>query len=83
MKRQYYNWLKCWLSLGLAVCILSRVHSFLFLLLSKLSVCAIFFLFPPLHTQALERQKEFFDSIRSERDDLREEIVKLKEELKV
>ncbi|VTJ77971.1 Hypothetical predicted protein [Marmota monax] len=31
---------------------------------------------------ALERQKEFFDSIRSERDDLREEIVKLKEELK-
>ncbi|XP_029414815.1 leucine-rich repeat flightless-interacting protein 1 isoform X40 [Nannospalax galili] len=32
--------------------------------------------------EALERQKEFFDSIRSERDDLREEIVKLKEELK-
>uniref|UniRef100_A0A8D2DTM2 LRR binding FLII interacting protein 1 n=1 Tax=Sciurus vulgaris TaxID=55149 RepID=A0A8D2DTM2_SCIVU len=31
---------------------------------------------------ALERQKEFFDSIRSERDDLREEIVKLREELK-
>ncbi|XP_013363495.1 PREDICTED: leucine-rich repeat flightless-interacting protein 1 isoform X17 [Chinchilla lanigera] len=31
---------------------------------------------------ALERQKEFFDSIRSERDDLREEIVKLKEESK-
>ncbi|XP_021089812.1 leucine-rich repeat flightless-interacting protein 1 isoform X15 [Mesocricetus auratus] len=31
---------------------------------------------------ALERQKEFFDSIRSERDDLREETVKLKEELK-
>ncbi|XP_012922393.1 leucine-rich repeat flightless-interacting protein 1 isoform X34 [Heterocephalus glaber] len=31
---------------------------------------------------ALERQKEFFDSIRSERDDLREEIVKLKEEFK-
>ncbi|XP_047400910.1 leucine-rich repeat flightless-interacting protein 1 isoform X34 [Sciurus carolinensis] len=31
---------------------------------------------------ALERQKEFFDSIRSERDDLREEVVKLKEELK-
>lgn len=35
------------------------------------------------HTQALERQKEFFDSIRSERDDLREEVVMLKEELKV
>ncbi|XP_031224259.1 leucine-rich repeat flightless-interacting protein 1 isoform X20 [Mastomys coucha] len=32
--------------------------------------------------EALERQKEFFDSIRSERDDLREETVKLKEELK-
>ncbi|XP_006893577.1 PREDICTED: leucine-rich repeat flightless-interacting protein 2 [Elephantulus edwardii] len=31
---------------------------------------------------ALERQKEFFDSIRSERDDLRDEVVLLKEELK-
>ncbi|XP_047629821.1 leucine-rich repeat flightless-interacting protein 1 isoform X3 [Phacochoerus africanus] len=31
---------------------------------------------------ALERQKEFFDSVRSERDDLREEVVVLKEELK-
>ncbi|XP_039716425.1 leucine-rich repeat flightless-interacting protein 1-like isoform X3 [Pteropus medius] len=31
---------------------------------------------------ALERQKEFFDSIRSERDDLREEVVALREELK-
>ncbi|XP_019484900.1 PREDICTED: leucine-rich repeat flightless-interacting protein 1 isoform X7 [Hipposideros armiger] len=31
---------------------------------------------------ALERQKEFFDSIRSERDDLREEVVMLKEEIK-
>nr|XP_051694168.1 leucine-rich repeat flightless-interacting protein 1 isoform X39 [Oryctolagus cuniculus] len=31
---------------------------------------------------ALERQKEFFDSIRSERDDLREEVVTLKEALK-
>ncbi|KAM6178451.1 leucine-rich repeat flightless-interacting protein 1 [Rhynchocyon petersi] len=31
---------------------------------------------------ALERQKEFFDSIRSERDDLRDEVVMLKEELK-
>ncbi|XP_054976676.1 leucine-rich repeat flightless-interacting protein 1 isoform X3 [Sorex araneus] len=31
---------------------------------------------------ALERQKEFFDSVRSERDDLREEVVKLKEGLK-
>lgn len=43
----------------------------------------IFSLFALLHTQALERQKEFFDSIRSERDDLREEVVMLKEELKV
>ncbi|KAF4022054.1 hypothetical protein G4228_013055 [Cervus hanglu yarkandensis] len=32
--------------------------------------------------EALERQKEFFDSVRSERDDLREEVVVLKEELK-
>ncbi|XP_045701741.1 leucine-rich repeat flightless-interacting protein 1 isoform X45 [Phyllostomus hastatus] len=31
---------------------------------------------------ALERQKEFFDSVRSERDDLREEVGVLKEELK-
>ncbi|XP_057600858.1 leucine-rich repeat flightless-interacting protein 1 isoform X24 [Hippopotamus amphibius kiboko] len=31
---------------------------------------------------ALERQREFFDSVRSERDDLREEVVVLKEELK-
>uniref|UniRef100_A0A286XXG7 LRR binding FLII interacting protein 1 n=1 Tax=Cavia porcellus TaxID=10141 RepID=A0A286XXG7_CAVPO len=31
---------------------------------------------------ALERQKEFFDSVRSERDDLREEVAKLKEECK-
>ncbi|XP_023577907.1 leucine-rich repeat flightless-interacting protein 1 isoform X7 [Octodon degus] len=31
---------------------------------------------------ALERQKEFFDSIRSERDDLREEVAKLKVEFK-
>ncbi|XP_042302703.1 leucine-rich repeat flightless-interacting protein 1 isoform X11 [Sceloporus undulatus] len=31
---------------------------------------------------ALERQKEFFDTIRSERDDLREEVIVLKEQLK-
>ncbi|XP_064142554.1 leucine-rich repeat flightless-interacting protein 1 isoform X24 [Loxodonta africana] len=31
---------------------------------------------------ALERQKEFFDSIRSERDDLRDEAAVLKQELK-
>ncbi|XP_063286056.1 leucine-rich repeat flightless-interacting protein 1 isoform X3 [Pelobates fuscus] len=31
---------------------------------------------------ALERQKEFFDPVRSERDDLREEVTRLKEELK-
>ncbi|XP_061463721.1 leucine-rich repeat flightless-interacting protein 1 isoform X6 [Rhineura floridana] len=31
---------------------------------------------------ALERQKEFFDSVRSERDDLREEVIVLKEQLK-
>ncbi|XP_006866842.1 PREDICTED: leucine-rich repeat flightless-interacting protein 2 isoform X1 [Chrysochloris asiatica] len=31
---------------------------------------------------ALERQKEFFDSIRSERDDLRDEVVVLKDKLK-
>ncbi|KAM9664821.1 leucine-rich repeat flightless-interacting protein 1 isoform 2-T2 [Trichechus inunguis] len=32
--------------------------------------------------EALERQKEFFDSIRSERDDLRDEVAMLKQELK-
>ncbi|XP_010711582.1 leucine-rich repeat flightless-interacting protein 1 isoform X8 [Meleagris gallopavo] len=31
---------------------------------------------------ALERQKDFFDSIRSERDDLRDEVIILKEQLK-
>ncbi|XP_071603131.1 leucine-rich repeat flightless-interacting protein 1 isoform X4 [Heliangelus exortis] len=31
---------------------------------------------------ALERQKDFFDSIKSERDDLRDEVVVLKEQLK-
>ncbi|XP_069081703.1 leucine-rich repeat flightless-interacting protein 1 isoform X23 [Pleurodeles waltl] len=31
---------------------------------------------------ALERQKDFFDSIRSERDELRDEVAVLKEELK-
>ncbi|NXH70117.1 LRRF2 protein, partial [Hydrobates tethys] len=31
---------------------------------------------------ALERQKDFFDSIRSERDDLRDEVVVLKKQLK-
>uniref|UniRef100_A0A8C5N0G8 LRR binding FLII interacting protein 1 n=1 Tax=Leptobrachium leishanense TaxID=445787 RepID=A0A8C5N0G8_9ANUR len=31
---------------------------------------------------ALERQKEFFDPVRSERDELREEVARLKEELK-
>ncbi|NXG46079.1 LRRF2 protein, partial [Psilopogon haemacephalus] len=31
---------------------------------------------------ALERQKDFFDSIRSERDDLRDEVIVLKEQLK-
>ncbi|NWW53167.1 LRRF2 protein, partial [Pedionomus torquatus] len=31
---------------------------------------------------ALERQKDFFDSIRSERDDLRNEVIVLKEQLK-
>ncbi|KAM4697976.1 leucine-rich repeat flightless-interacting protein 1 isoform 15-T16 [Rhinophrynus dorsalis] len=31
---------------------------------------------------ALERQKEFFDPVRSERDELREEVTRLREELK-
>lgn len=33
--------------------------------------------------QALERQKEYTDAIRTERDELREEVVKLKDILKV
>lgn len=46
------------------------------------------FLICPLHhlggsTQALERQKEYTDAIRIERDDLREEVVKLQDILKV
>lgn len=48
------------------------------------------FLFTIFHTlplggsaQALERQKEYTDAIRTERDELREEVVKLKDILKV
>lgn len=37
---------------------------------------------PPL-AQALERQKEYTDAVRLERDELREEVVKLKDVLKV
>lgn len=33
--------------------------------------------------QALERQKEFTDAIRNERDELRDEVVQLKDVLKV
>jgi len=33
--------------------------------------------------QALERQKEFSDAIRNERDELRDEVVQLKDILKV
>lgn len=33
--------------------------------------------------QALERQKEYTDAIRLERDELREEVVALKDKLKV
>lgn len=51
---------------------------------SHLLTCANVLSLSPLPpAQALERQKEFFDSIRSERDDLREEVVTLKEALKV
>lgn len=49
-----------------------------------------FFLFTVFHTmqlghpaQALERQKEYTDAIRIERDELREEVVNLKDILKV
>lgn len=34
-------------------------------------------------SQALERQKEYSDAIRNERDDLRDEVVQLKDILKV
>lgn len=33
--------------------------------------------------QALERQKDFFEPVRSERDSLREEVTRLRDELKV
>lgn len=38
---------------------------------------------PRCSAQALERQKEYTDAIRIERDELREETVKLKDILKV
>lgn len=57
--------------------------------LHETSSCALFFSLSlctlPLggSAQALERQKEYTDAIRIERDELREEVVKLKDVLKV
>ncbi|KAL8165576.1 UNVERIFIED_CONTAM: Leucine-rich repeat flightless-interacting protein 2, partial [Gekko kuhli] len=44
-------------------------------------LCATFFVLPA-YTQALERQKEYFDCIRIERDELRDELADLKETMK-
>lgn len=63
----------------------------LLLLSMTLNTCFSFhltsslFLLPPpwVSAQALERQKEYTDAIRTERDELREETVKLKDILKV
>lgn len=48
------------------------------------STCSYAFsLFPALlFGQALERQKEYFDCIRNERDELRDELADLKEKTK-
>nr|DBA19953.1 TPA: hypothetical protein GDO54_015707 [Pyxicephalus adspersus] len=52
----------------------------LFCLSSPLSPCV--FLLLSGEVQALERQKEFFEPVRSERDTLREEVTRLRDELK-
>lgn len=44
-------------------------------------LCATFFVLPA-YIQALERQKEYFDCIRIERDELRDELADLKETMK-
>lgn len=59
------------------------------LFLLVLTSCTLLTLFCTLQhfwggcAQALERQKEYTDAIRTERDELREEVVKLKDILKV
>lgn len=50
---------------------------------SPLLRCSLSFTLLASGTQALERQKEYTDAIRIERDELREEVVKLKDILKV
>lgn len=50
-----------------------------FFCLFRLIFCQI----PSGAVQALERQKEFSDAIRNERDELRDEVVQLKDVLKV
>lgn len=46
-------------------------------------VCFIFFTTLLGSSQALEKQKEYSDAIRTERDELRDEVVQLKDILKV
>lgn len=41
-----------------------------------------FFFLLSAWTQALERQKDYFDCIKNERDELREELADLKETMK-
>lgn len=48
-----------------------------------LSHLCLLFLICGAAAQALERQKEFTDAIRNERDELRDEVVQLKDVLKV
>ncbi|KAJ6661994.1 hypothetical protein lerEdw1_012841 [Lerista edwardsae] len=57
------------------------VHIKIFFTYRMFFLCATFFVLPTC-TQALERQKEYFDCIRIERDELRDELADLKETMK-
>lgn len=63
----------------LVVCSIDVFIAFTFFFSSLLHLCQI----PSGAVQALERQKEFSDAIRNERDELRDEVVQLKDILKV
>ncbi len=61
------------------VCSTDVFIAFTFFFSSLSHLCQI----PSGAVQALERQKEFSDAIRNERDELRDEVVQLKDILKV
>lgn len=75
--------LHIWKALLISLLLLSS----LYLLVENLSAVICFFSVPfffllSAWAQALERQKDYFDCIKNERDELREELADLKETMK-